>query len=503
MSYQIVSCFANSGPPRSGGARYSKNNGANWNTSTFNAYFSGRSTVSSSNGQIIVVSGMLYVSPYTQVIYTSTDSGVTFSPANTDNLGIFYLASSSDCSFLTATNNSGIIQKSTDYGTTWTNLYDTGFTNRLVGITMSKIASGSGYTIAAVDLDTNTATGNIYISTDSGASWNTVSSFPGSKSKAFQDIVCSADGTKMYACSTQSVQDPPSNDGAIYYSTDSGATWNLFDNGNFGKYSKITCSDDGSKIFCTMFYSGIWYSSNSGTSWNLYSSPSGSWYDICCSGDGTFIAAINNSGSPGYIYTSNNSGVGWTEQAQSGYNTWTSIAITAAPVCVLGTTEILMADNSIKMIKDIQRGDFVMTDKKTGAHKKVCRVVNSLYDGNVVRIPKGLLGNYKPIILTGGHPIWVNKDQNRVRCRDIVKRQWVHLCELFYNIQFEDEGTYYANGVKMDSLSPNNHERKLPKELYFDSSKYDEALIIKTEDDPRRLKPKMIDRYVSMKTKSL
>jgi hypothetical protein len=221
--------------------------------------------------------------------------------------------------------------------------------------------------------------------------------------------------------------------------------------------------------------------------------------DITCSSDGTFIAVV---GSSINIYTSSNSGTSWTEQTNSGANSWTGVTMTSAPVCVTGDTEILMADRSIKLIKNIKRGDLVMTDKATGASKKVCNVVNTVYSGQAIRIHKDLLGNYKPIILTGGHPIWVNKDQNRVCARDIFKRQWVHVCELFYNIQYEDEGVYYANGVKMDSLSPNNHQYRLPKELYFDQSKYDQSVLIKVEDDPRRGKPKMIDYYVSKKNKN-
>jgi hypothetical protein len=71
-----------------------------------------------------------------------------------------------------------------------------------------------------------------------------------------------------------------------------------------------------------------------------------------------------------------------------------------------------------------------------------------------------------------------------------------------YNIQYEEEGVYYANGVKMDSLSSNNHQYKLAKELYFDRSKYDENFIVKVEDDSRRGKPKMTYRYVTNKNKN-
>ena len=48
----------------------------------------------------------------------------------------------------------------------------------------------------------------------------------------------------------------------------------------------------------------------------------------------------------------------------------------------------------------------------------------------------------------------------------------ITLTDVFYNIQFEDESTYYVEGVKVDSLSPNHRKYKLPYELYYDKTKY-------------------------------
>ena len=219
---------------------------------------------------------------------------------------------------------------------------------------------------------------------------------------------------------------------------------------------------------------------------------------VTYSSEDTNIATVNSEG----LVTGIGEGgpINITITANDGSGVSTTVPVTVLPVvCVIGETEILMADYSIKMIKEIKRGDEVMIDKVTNKFKKVSRIVKSMYRGEVTRIPKRLLGNRKPIILTGGHPIWVNKDSNRICGRDIYKRQLVNVYETFYNIQFDDEGTYYANGVKMDSLSPNNHQYKLPKELYFDESKYDDKLIIIEEDDERRGKPKMIPNLSYLK----
>jgi photosystem II stability/assembly factor-like uncharacterized protein len=479
-TYKIAASYNNY--DGNNGVYVSSDSGSLWNRSNY-ANVEPITITSNSSGSLIAMTtynGGVYG------VYKSTDGGASFTIAGGSD---YYnkIVSSGDGSFLVTSDMVYTkIYTSTNQGSTW-NVTSDPPAGGISGIAMSKTASGSGYSIVVAD-----PTGYIFISTDSGSNW-TYNSIPGVQSKKFASVCCSSDGTKIYACSDES-------NGAIYYSTNGGSNWSLTNVGNYGIYTSITCSNDGNSIYCCLKNSGIWYSVNGGINWTFRSLPY-FFNTISCSGDGSFAAAVGENIN---IYTSNNSGSTWTQQTGSD-NTykWNSVTVIADPVCVTGDTEILMADGTFKMIKDIQRGDFVMTDKKTGTSKKVCRVVNSVYGGNVVRIYKGLLGNHKPIILTGGHPIWVNKDQNRVCARDIVKRQWVHVCELFYNIQFEEEGTYYANGVKMDSLSPNNHERKLPKELYFDSSKYDEALIIKTEDDPRRLKPKMIDRYVSMKTKSL
>jgi len=61
-----------------------------------------------------------------------------------------------------------------------------------------------------------------------------------------------------------------------------------------------------------------------------------------------------------------------------------------------------------------------------------------------------------------------------------------------YNIQFEDEGTFYVNNIKVDSLSPNFKKDKLPLELYFDKLKYIED-IVTSEDNKNRNKPPMTD----------
>ena len=164
-------------------------------------------------------------------------------------------------------------------------------------------------------------------------------------------------------------------------------------------------------------------------------------------------------------------------------------------MCLLGTTSILMSDGSTKQIKDIKREDHVITNIETKEHKKVVQVTTSIHDGFLICIPKDLLGNTNDIIMTGGHPIWVNSDKNRVYSKNINGVTEVTMKNTFYNLQFEEESVYYAEGLKIDSLSPNFRDNKLPKSLYFNKLKHDKRCYIETEDDRRRNKPLMIRFY--------
>ncbi len=152
-----------------------------------------------------------------------------------------------------------------------------------------------------------------------------------------------------------------------------------------------------------------------------------------------------------------------------------------------------MKDFSVKPIYLIKTGDLVLSSDNT--YLKVARVVNYHHHGIIYCIPKGLIGNNKVIYCTN-HPIWCNNGENRIYPSNIAKIKKVEYTGTLYNIQFEDEGTFYVNNVKVDSLSPNNKKFKLPKEMYFDKSKYTDY-ICKGEDDQTRKKPQMTRKYNS------
>ncbi|MEI7487319.1 MAG: Ig-like domain-containing protein, partial [Chryseobacterium sp.] len=167
-----------------------------------------------------------------------------------------------------------------------------------------------------------------------------------------------------------------------------------------------------------------------------------------------------------------------------------TVSVSNNPICVARNTMILMEDGSIKSIQDIKRGDRVLCDKESGISQNVALLIEMTYEGEAIKLPSGLLGNENDIIITSHHPVWIG-NHARIFSKDIRGGIPITICETVYNIQFENEGSYYAEGVKMDSLSPNFGPLKLPRSLYFRRLKHNKKYIIRGEDDPRRGKPPM------------
>ena len=167
------------------------------------------------------------------------------------------------------------------------------------------------------------------------------------------------------------------------------------------------------------------------------------------------------------------------------------VTVISEPICVVRGTRIMMADGTSKPIQDIQRGDRVLCDKESGVFQKVARLTEMMHNGKAIQIPRGLIGNKKKLIMTPEHPIWI-KNENRMYSKHIKGAIPLTISEKVYNIQFEEEGTYYAEGIKVDSMSPNFYQMKLPKDLFFNRLKHNKRLFVQEEDDPVRRKPKMI-----------
>lgn len=161
---------------------------------------------------------------------------------------------------------------------------------------------------------------------------------------------------------------------------------------------------------------------------------------------------------------------------------------TATGLCVGADTKILMGDGSYKAIKDIKRNDVVIQDIETGSTSIVSKVYTTQFGGEMVKIPAGLIGNKEDMIISKLHPIWLNNNK-RIYAKDLKGVEIIQGIAELYNLQFDDEGTFIADGVKIDSLSPYHKYYPLQKEFFFDVNKYIKGKKVKHENDKSRNKP--------------
>lgn len=173
------------------------------------------------------------------------------------------------------------------------------------------------------------------------------------------------------------------------------------------------------------------------------------------------------------------------------YNNTGMIIITGLPTangfCVGADSQILMGDKTYKAIKDIKRNDVVIQDIESGTTAIVSKVYNSQVSGEMVKIPAGLIGNKDYILCSQLHPIWIG--ENRIYAKDLNGVEIINCVAELYNLQYDEEGTFIVDGVKIDSLSPYHKYSPLPKDEFLDSGKYIAGRKVKDENDPLRNKP--------------
>jgi hypothetical protein len=178
--------------------------------------------------------------------------------------------------------------------------------------------------------------------------------------------------------------------------------------------------------------------------------------------------------------------------ARSGFAYTASLIISGLPsadgFCFGADSKILMSDGTYKPIKDIKRNDVVVQDINLHTTAIVSNVYKSQILGEMVKIPAGLIGNKEDIICTKLHPIWIG-NKMRIYAQDLKGVELINgLCEL-YNLQFDEEGTFIVDGIKVDSLSPYHKYNPLPKELFIDQSKFIKGRKVRHENDSFRNKP--------------
>lgn len=95
----------------------------------------------------------------------------------------------------------------------------------------------------------------------------------------------------------------------------------------------------------------------------------------------------------------------------------------------------------------------------------------------------------------------INNGTERRYTGDIIETIKTKTFVSFYNLQFDKEGTYYIEGIKVDSVSPYFHTCKLPDEYFINpannknTTMYDENDIVRNKpilkNEP--INPELVD----------
>lgn len=174
----------------------------------------------------------------------------------------------------------------------------------------------------------------------------------------------------------------------------------------------------------------------------------------------------------------------------SGFNyALTASSLTSLFVCLAHDTQILLANNTYKSIQDLHRGDVVASHDKSLPGHKIARVLytelHPRCDVDIVRVSKNALGENLPFaetFITGWHPILYKNQRKPAKCfqnipgfkfnyNDIKAKDILPKADddayYLYNLQFDHEGLFMANGLSVQAVSPWSNICPLPEKLFY------------------------------------
>ena len=263
--------------------------------------------VASSDGSGIVVAG------YPGNLFSSADSGAGWANSY-QQLHIDGLASSSSTAGLIAYSNSAgynDVSTSSDGGATWgisLAYNDTGEAQTWSGVA----SSSNGTRLVAVSRYSNaTEPGYLFTSADSGASW----SYNESLRNSWRAVASSSDGTRLIACTDLNGVYY----GRIYLSADSGESWQAVGDPTMARtWVAVASSSNGTVLAAISATSGnfqVTLSTDSGSTWgrgtSLGWSPQADVVPpLALSGDGTTVLAVGGQ-QHDTVYMSWNTGATW------------------------------------------------------------------------------------------------------------------------------------------------------------------------------------------------
>ena len=112
----------------------------------------------------------------------------------------------------------------------------------------------------------------------------------------------------------------------------------------------------------------------------------------------------------------------------------------------IGPSMVLMMGGTTKCIQHVRPGDFVINDINTFQVSEVSENVAFYFNGYCHCIRKKNDDNF---ILSTSYPACVHK--NIHLCPD---KDFVHVDDVVYGLQFLEDNSYYINGIKVNSIKP-------------------------------------------------
>jgi hypothetical protein len=310
--------------PASASLSYTPQN-SGWNEHSFSPSTTGANITSSQDGSRLITSGG-YMWGYGPLMYGSYDGGATWeSMTLPSNAGLPILAASNDAQKLVMVDY-GNIFTSTDSGGSWT--------QQASGRQWNCVASSSDGTKLVAGEQAGPDQGSIWTSSDSGVTWTQQ---PASVGLWCTSIASSSDGTRLIANSWDLVNNSSVTTGTLRVSSDSGITWTECTSAGQRGWTNVESSADGSRLIALeneyingAWVGAVWISTDYGATWSQSTSGAGSWQQIDCSDDGSTLAVAHwggGLGSGSYILVSTDYGASWAQQTEPGNNDWVAITV--------------------------------------------------------------------------------------------------------------------------------------------------------------------------------
>ena len=166
-------------------------------------------------------------------------------------------------------------------------------------------------------------------------------------------------------------------------------------------------------------------------------------------------------------------------------------------VCVATNTQIEISKNVTIPIQNLRRGDYVLgSDNETHRIAKILRSkLHGSYLIDIVKIPKDAITKSQPnndLLISGWHPILYQGVRKPAKCFANFPgvSHWFHTIQAseiipmddnfdgysMFNLQFDHEVLFKANGLWIQAVSPHSAITPLPRKLFWDTTYIDRPL---------------------------